>query len=414
MPQALHLFEAWGIELEYMIVDRETLAVRPVADRLLEMVCGEPASDYEAGRVAWSNELVLHVVELKTNGPTPSLAGWTELFQADVRRIDELLAPLGARLMPTAMHPTMDPLTETRLWPHENGPVYQAYDRIFGCTGHGWSNLQSCHVNLPFHGDEEFGRLHAAVRAVLPLLPALAGSSPVEEGRVTGSIDTRLEHYRRNQRRVPSVAGGIVPEPVWTREDYEHGILARIYRDIAGYDTEGILRREFLNSRGAIARFDRDAIEIRLLDLQECPLADLAVSLLVGRTVRALVAETWAPLERLRSLEVDPLRDTLLDAAREGERAVVDHGPLLEVFGLPAASTTAAAVWRHLADVVLREVDPGEEELADAAHRIVRAGPLSRRMLAALGPAPDALRIRAVYGDLCDCLAEGRLYAAGS
>ena len=31
----LHLFEATGIELEYMIVDARTLAVRPIADRLL-------------------------------------------------------------------------------------------------------------------------------------------------------------------------------------------------------------------------------------------------------------------------------------------------------------------------------------------------------------------------------------------
>ncbi len=32
---SLHLFEAFGVELEYMIVDRRTLAVRPIADRLL-------------------------------------------------------------------------------------------------------------------------------------------------------------------------------------------------------------------------------------------------------------------------------------------------------------------------------------------------------------------------------------------
>ena len=31
----LHLFEGYGLELEYMIVDRETFEVRPIADWLL-------------------------------------------------------------------------------------------------------------------------------------------------------------------------------------------------------------------------------------------------------------------------------------------------------------------------------------------------------------------------------------------
>ena len=47
--------------------------------------------------------------------------------------------------------------------------------------------------------------------------------------------------------------------------------------DIAPLDPDGTLQHEWLNSRGAIARFDRNAIEIRVLDIQECPVADLAI-----------------------------------------------------------------------------------------------------------------------------------------
>src|SRR5690606_7705226 len=115
----------------------------------------------------------------------------------------KILAPMGAMLMPTAMHPWFDPATETRLWPHEYSPVYETYNRIFGCQGHGWSNLQSMHVNLPFANDEEFARLHAAIRLALPILPALAASSPLVEGRVTGLADSRLDFYRFNSRRLP-------------------------------------------------------------------------------------------------------------------------------------------------------------------------------------------------------------------
>ena len=39
-PAALHLFEGYGIELEYMIVDRESLAVLPIADKLMAQVGG--------------------------------------------------------------------------------------------------------------------------------------------------------------------------------------------------------------------------------------------------------------------------------------------------------------------------------------------------------------------------------------
>ena len=69
------LFEAFGVELEYMIVDAETLDVRPIADELMRDATGggEYVGEVEAGDISWSNELVAHVVELKTTDPAPSL-----------------------------------------------------------------------------------------------------------------------------------------------------------------------------------------------------------------------------------------------------------------------------------------------------------------------------------------------------
>src|SRR5690606_12908976 len=114
--------------------------------------------------------------------------------------------------------------------PHDFNEVYRAFDRIFDCRGHGWGNLQSMHINLPFADDEEFGRLHAAVRLVLPLLPGLAASSPLVENRRTGSMDNRLEFYRHNCARIPSVTGHVIPEPVFGIEEYRDQVLGRIYR----------------------------------------------------------------------------------------------------------------------------------------------------------------------------------------
>ena len=49
-----------------------------------------------------------------------------------------------------------------------------------------------------------------------------------------------------------------------------------------------MLRHEWLNARGAIARFDRNAIEIRLADTQECPRADVAVAHAICAVVKML------------------------------------------------------------------------------------------------------------------------------
>jgi len=410
----LSLFEGYGIELEYMIVDRETLAVRPIADEILKAVTGAYVCDYEDGEVAWSNELVQHVIELKMKDPSPHLEGWGSLFHADIQRIDELLQPHGARLLPTGMHPTMDPERDTKLWPHENSEIYQAYDRIFGCRRHGFANLQSCHLNLPFRGDAQFGALHAAIRAVLPLLPALSASSPIVGGKVTGLLDTRLDAYRTHQERIPSATGLVVPEAIYTRADYERLILQRMVHDIGPLDPEGTLRREFLNARGAIARFDRDAIEIRLLDVQETPRADLAIALLVREVVKALAEERFVPLAELKKLTAESLALQLWSTVRAGHRSMVEDRSLLAAFGLDEVST-AQDLWSLLAARVRDGRDSGNadwRELGDTLDVILEQGPLAARILEAVGTAPTTDDITAVYRRLADCLATDQLFHA--
>ena len=228
-----HAFSAFGIELEYMIVDRNTLDVVPLCDELLRRATGKESCEAERGRFGWSNEIVLHLVELKNVQPSPELEVLSAGFQAEVGALERLLQPLGARLMPGAMHPWMDPRRETRLWPHQNAPIYQAYDRIFDCKKHGQANLQSMHLNLPFANDAEFARLSAAIRLVLPLIPALAASSPIAEGKVSGYLDYRMEVYRTALARVPSATGLVIPETIQSRAEYQEKILAPLYRDIA-------------------------------------------------------------------------------------------------------------------------------------------------------------------------------------
>jgi gamma-glutamyl:cysteine ligase YbdK (ATP-grasp superfamily) len=405
----LHLFEAIGIELEYMIVERQSLSVLPVADRVLEAAAGAIVSEVELGPLSWSNELVLHVIELKTNGPAKGLAGLNAHFKAHIQRINAILEPLGGRLMPTACHPWMDPMTETVLWPHEYSPVYEAFDRIFGCRGHGWSNLQSTHINLPFCGDDEFGRLHAAIRLLLPIMPALTAASPILDGQPTGYLDSRMEVYRHNAKRIPSVAGRIVPEPVFTQADYEREIFQRMYRDIAPFDPQAILRHEFLNARGAIARFDRGAIEIRVLDIQESPQADLAVAALIFAALQSLCRKPWLPMETLKAVDTNFLADLFLTVIRDADEAIVDHQPYLAALGMQVSRATAREIWQHLSTACM-DAASQEEELASALRTLLTQGCLARRILTALKDDFRREHLEAIYRALCDGLAKGHMF----
>ncbi|MEW6288425.1 MAG: glutamate-cysteine ligase family protein [Thermodesulfobacteriota bacterium] len=403
-----HIFAGFGVELEYMIVRQDSLDIMPAADELLLAAAGRVQNEVELEDMAWSNELALHVVELKTNGPVASLAGVAGRFQEHIGRVNSLLAGIGARLMPTAMHPWMDPHRETRLWPHGSRVIYEAYNRIFGCQGHGWSNVQSTHLNLAFNGDDEFGRLHAAIRLLLPVLPALAASSPLADGGPSGLLDTRLEYYRANQQRVPSITGAVIPEQAYTRKDYEEMILSRNYEDIAPFDPDGILQFEWLNSRGAIARFDRSAIEIRLLDIQECPRADLAVASAIVAALRALVAERWQPFAAQAAVAVAPLAGLFTSSIREADRTVIADRGYLDLFGMQEDKMTAGEFWQALVEKTMEPDDP----YRPALDVILSHGPLGRRILKAVDRDFAREKLQEVYGRLCSCLAAGEMFIA--
>jgi glutamate---cysteine ligase / carboxylate-amine ligase len=409
MHAPLHLFDAYGVELEYMLVDRETLAVAPISDRVLAAEAGEPVSELERGPIGWSIELAAHVLELETNGPARRLdADKAHDFTEDLRRVDELAAGFGARVLPTAMHPLMDPARETTTW-GDDRPIYAAFDRLFGTARHGWSNVQSCHLNLPFHGDDEFHRLHAAIRPVLPLLPGLAASSPISEGRVTGMLDTRLRVYRDNQRKLGSIIGKVIPEAVSNVHEYEDQILRPIYNEIAPLDPDGLLRHDWLNFRGAAAHLDRGCIQIRLLDIQETPKADLAIVRLVAETVRALAEERWVSIQELDRLSTRRLAEMLDQTIVQGENFVLTSEPLLRALGYEGHQASLAELWAHLVDQLVIQagtIQGLEPELL----MILRQGTLATRIVKAVGPEPSVGRIREVYLRIADCALEGQMF----
>ena len=407
------LFRKFGIELEYMLVRGDSLEVAPIADRILQQVAGRITNEVERGIMAWSNELALHVIEIKNSDPVPDLPMLAEKLQQEVEELGRVAASQGATLLPTAMHPWMDPHRETLLWPHGDKAIYHTYNRIFNCQGHGWSNVQSTHLNLGFATDEEFGRLHAAIRVLLPILPAIAASSPAADGVLTGWLDTRLDYYRHNQQRIPCITGQVIPEPVFSQADYEREIYQRLRHDIAPFDPDGVLEAEWLNSRGAIARFDRNAIEIRVLDIQECPLADVSLAVLICAVLKGLCAERWSGLAAQKAAETGAMAEILARTIRDGEETVLGNREYLALFGSKGnGAMTAGELWRELAAECFPELAAAGHGIQQTVESMLAQGPLSRRIIRALGARPDRERFREVYRELGKCLAQGRLFLA--
>lgn len=405
----VHLFEGYGVEMEYMIVDAESLDILPITDKVLQQEAGKIVNEISRNGMAWSNELVLHVIEIKTDGPAQSLENLGSSFQQQISDIEHLLKPFNARLLPGAIHPWMDPFQEVQLWPHDYNPIYEAYNRIFDCRGHGWGNLQSTHLNLPFEGDEEFEKLHAAVRILLPLIPALAASSPVADSLQKDFLDFRMEMYRLNSIRIPSITGLIVPEPVFSKQEYQTQIFDRMYRDISPYDPDGILQDEWLNSRGAMSRWDRNTIEIRVIDIQEYPGADIAILEYIVALAKSLISEKWCSLETQKSWSDKDLYPILMSLIKDGERAIINNKEYISLFGVQKSEISAGELCSKIFGKLQTE-HRFQEESSACLNTIFDRGPLGRRILKALPESFTHRDLHELYHQLSNCLKDGKLF----
>ncbi|MDX1543291.1 MAG: glutamate-cysteine ligase family protein [Christiangramia sp.] len=403
---AYHLFEVYGIELEYMLVRRSDFKVNPIVDKLLTTKNGSLTSDIENGKAEWSNELVGHVVEIKTNGPAESLVGLEFLFSSNIKEINKILKDFDTFLLPGASHPLMDPNTETQLWEHHYSKIYALYNRIFVCNGHGWSNVQSMHINLPFYDDTEFESLHAAVRILLPIIPALAASSPVLDGKFTGYKDTRMHYYKTNQKEIPQMTGKVIPEQVFTKAAYYETVFEPITAAIKPFDTENLLDHHFLNSRGAISRFDRNAIEIRVIDIQENPSADVAIAAFIVEVLKLLVGEELVSLEDQKKWHEDDLFIIFDDVIKDAENTLITNKTYLAIFDLDKESDVKT-IWKKLYDQVGENLNENHRKHIEF---ILLNGSLATRILKALRNDFSVENIIKVYSGLGECLENNRMF----
>ena len=125
-------------------------------------------------------------------------------------------------------------------------------------------------------------------------MPAISASSPIYEGKNGGSIDNRLQFYKVNQKEIPSISGEVIPEYVHSLDQYKRDVIERYSQDLANAGADKtLLHREWVNSRGVIFRFDRCALEVRVIDEQECIKSDVALACFVRAALRGLVGSNF-------------------------------------------------------------------------------------------------------------------------
>jgi gamma-glutamyl:cysteine ligase YbdK (ATP-grasp superfamily) len=189
------------------------------------------------------------------------------------------------------MHPLLK-LEETSIWTHRHRQIYEAYARLFNLHQHGWLNIQSFQLNLPYATEQDGVKLHNLLANIIPHLPAITASSPIYESKFGNNVDNRLHFYRLNQHEISSVTGDIIPEYVSSLSEYRHRIIEKYSSEMAraGADKR-ILHKDWVNSRGIIFRFDRRAVETRVMDEQDCIKSDVAVSCFIRALLRGLLDE---------------------------------------------------------------------------------------------------------------------------
>jgi gamma-glutamyl:cysteine ligase YbdK (ATP-grasp superfamily) len=282
-----------GPEHEFSIVNDELKAL-PIVDRILRDFHGRVVNFVEFPKFTFGKELQLHVVEIRPNTPFESPADFEETMQDAVLTLQDFLRnKYHASLMGTGMHPLLR-LEQTSVWPHRHRQIYQAYCRVFNLKRHGWLNIQSFQLNLPYSDEANGVALHNILAYACAYLPAFAASSPIYEGRFGENVDNRLRFYKGNQKEIPSVTGDVIPEPVYSLSQYKKEVIGKYSLDLAAAGAcSPILGKDWVNSRGVIFRFDRRALEIRVMDEQECIRSDVALSCFIRALARGLMEQEF-------------------------------------------------------------------------------------------------------------------------
>jgi len=171
-----------------------------------------------------------------------------------------------------------------------------------------------------------------------------------------------------------------------------------------------VLRHEWLNSRGAIPRFDRSAIEIRVVDTQECPQTDVAIAAAAISAIRSLYDERLSALSQQNDVATHALARTLSASTRVADEAVIDDARFLAALGMTRSRCSVNEFWRAVLEDRSHDDSDGGDWWRERVAFILDHGCLARRILRAVAGDYSRDSLRNVYARLCSCLDRGQLF----
>ncbi len=388
----------------YSIVHRDTLEALPIAAEVLEAIRAATTTGTKT-TVEWRLSTAEHLIQLEpVKGSRPSQA-LARRISAKLAKADRVLQGSNAMLLPTGAHPLLRAV-DARPTIGAGDPFELLPESSFDRHVHGHINSPTLRVGMPFEGDEEFTKLHAAVRVLLPIIPALTASSPFLEGRLTGYKGSRALSMVEAYRSHPSLLGSVVPEAVFLQEDYDRIVLTPIALAFAQRSEGADPDPEALNARAAVAFFDRGVLELRVMEPQEHPAMDLALVEFVRVVLKAMMTGRWVSSYLQRAWTEQDLEAVYMDVIKDAGITLFPNREYLMMFGLlNQDEMTAGMFWQHLFVKVYEDLS---DEARTLVGHILEHGCLARRILQSAGPDASEQDIKRVYSELAQCLVQGR------
>jgi len=364
-----------GTEHEFSINDGHFTAL-PVSDQIIKSICGSYESEISFGETKLGKELQKTVLEMLPKVPATGPAGFETQLVQGINRFYRIF-PDRYHLLVLGMHPTVT-LDRTAVWDHDEGEYYACYDRLFNIRQHGWLNIQALQVNLSYANEKDLLMQYNRIRTLLPYLVAITASSPMVEGRLTGTMDNRLCYYRKNQENIPAICNGIVPARLRSVAEY-NAFQEKIFAELRARNAD-ILCEEWLNSSGLIIRFSRQCLEIKAMDEQECIRSDMAVAALIQALLRC------------PTLPVETGQDALLELM---ETAIKK--------GTAGLRPELVALYDH----AWKKATPEERQYLPVIEHRIKQGSLAEQMAERFA---HEKKIEPVLADMARCLRENKPY----
>lgn len=387
--------EVLGPEHEFSLVNSE-MKPMPIVEKVINEYYGRIANFICLPKFAFRTEFPLHIIELKAANPFKSPQIFEEIMQNAIATfLDFVGEKYHAQLLGTGMHPLLY-LKETGLLPCSE--VAKELRKIFPLARHGWLNLQSFQLNLPYSTEDEAILLYNALINLCTYLPALSASSPICEGHLIPYVDFRLYHYKIKSLEVPSVAGDVVPEHIFSFNQFRNQVSDVYLRDLANAGVSTKTFVDYINQRAVVLKFARKAVEMRVMDEQECIKSDVALSCFVSSTIRGLMAI---------NTEILPHQLLVNDY-----NSIIENGLEAEVQHF--AGKTARQVCQYFFNLASKYANETEKKYLWIVKKRIKEGNLSdlirRRVLNKAQRTTFEEAIISVYSKLAECLSDNQPY----